>query len=338
MDEEGIKTILEGMGLHRIHTGDNGIWVRSSCPFIYRHSNAVDRHPSFGVSIHPDKPSTYTCFTCKRKGPLSVLLKKAEDHLGRKYDDELHRMAESDGAFNAAYLQDKLKKAELWNPSITVNGVRISKKKAESGPVTCQFSEDELASMRGLSLEVMLYLTGPDRKLTQETVDLWELGWNPVRSRIMIPIRDAEGKLLACSGRLFGQDKTKKNPKYMHSKGFRRDFVLFGEHLKTKSRKCYLVEGFFHTIYMYQLGYRNVLGVMGVYLSEIQEKKVKKWFDEVVVLADGDKAGTEMADRVADALKGDCVVRVAHCEPGMDANDLSPEEIEELVGPPNLLD
>jgi DNA primase len=148
----------------------------------------------------------------------------------------------------------------------------------------------------------------------------------------VVPIRDAEGKLVALSGRAWDDDS---GPKYLHSR-FKRDRELYGQHKRTESRKGYLCEGFFQVIYLWQNGYMNALGRMGTHLSKQQIAKLVEWFDHLVVVPDGDKAGRDSAKRISESLSGRiATVEVSGMPDKKDADSLEPSQLAELLGPKN---
>lgn len=187
----------------------------------------------------------------------------------------------------------------------------------------------DLADMRGLSEEATTYLAG--RGLSSETMAAWELGHRG--SRIAIPIRDYKQRLVGISGRLFGSHGS--GPKYLHSLGFRRDFFLYGESKIVEGRTGYVVEGFFDVIGLWQSGYTNGVAIMGSYPSKHQIEKFVRFFSDVVVLGDGDKAGREMALKVLEALRPRMPARIVEIPQGKDPADLSTDQKIELLGEPD---
>lgn len=120
------------------------------------------------------------------------------------------------------------------------------------------------------------------RGVTQETVRTCGLGLytgeSLLRGRIVIPIHNASGELIAYAGRaIAGQE-----PKYRFPAGFRKSLVLFNLHraIATKMRTVVAVEGFFDTIAVHQAGYAAV-GLMGSTLSRHQADLFAGHFDRV---------------------------------------------------------
>lgn len=133
-----------------------------------------------------------------------------------------------------------------------------------------------------------------------------------------------------CSGE--GKVET-KSPKFLHTKGFKRDLVLFGEHKIVKGRTAYIVEGHFDVIGLWQAGYRNALAIMGSYPSRQQVEKLVRWFTNVVILGDGDPAGSQMARSVEEALRSRMPARIAETILGRDPDQYTDGQLEERLGP-----
>jgi len=107
------------------------------------------------------------------------------------------------------------------------------------------------------------------------------------------------GQCPACSGEVVPWRKVcsgcgvKVPPKYMHSKGFRRNLLLYGEHLANKGGTVYVVEGNPDVLAMWQVGIRPVVAMLGtgVRAGSVQVEKLVRWWDRIIVVGDGDQAG-----------------------------------------------
>jgi hypothetical protein len=327
-------------------------WVRATCPLGYRHSSGADAHPSFAVSIHPGDSSSYRCLACGASGSLLSLLWRL-DADGRPVPKGAFEFLVKHNQINV----DKLADEPAPEPSDFRGRVRASKEYKPTQPRVSNFvnpDDEPQASVPEAALQKMMadllpradvldYLMrepDPDhdikgRRLTMPTIKAWELGWHPVEKRICIPIRDVSGNLVAISGRLFVESQ--HSPKYLHSR-FKRDRVLFGEHRHVEGlRRGYLFEGFFHVIYTWQEGYRNVLARMGTHLSRQQAERLIEWFDHLTIVPDGDKAGIESAARAKEMLEGQIkVVDIAPMPKGRDADNLPPDVLRGALGPPSV--
>ena len=95
-------------------------------------------------------------------------------------------------------------------------------------------------------------------------------GGGLLRHRIVFPIHDPEGQLVAHAGRSLDDGE----PRYLFPPGFHKSQVVFNLHRAVweSARWALVVEGFFDCLRVHQAGYRNVVALLGVSLSEMQEK------------------------------------------------------------------
>lgn len=147
------------------------------------------------------------------------------------------------------------------------------------------------------------------------------------RGRIMFPLSDDNGNVIAFSGRSISGDK--KIAKYLNSPEtpiFEKNKVLYNLHNARlnirKTGKVILFEGFMDTISADRIDVGNAVAIMGTSLSEAHLLKLKRIAKELIICCDGDDAGWEAAKRFAQlaARKGmDC--RIALLPNNMDPDD-----------------
>jgi DNA primase len=122
------------------------------------------------------------------------------------------------------------------------------------------------------------------------------------RGRLMFPIRNVRGKVVAFGGRALGEE----SPKYINSPEtdiFRKRKEFYGLHLAKRfvtaeDPRLFIVEGYLDQIRLYAAGLRNAVATLGTALTEDHVRILKRFVTEAVLVYDGDKAG-EMA-----ALRG----------------------------------
>src|SRR5205809_4857004 len=155
------------------------------------------------------------------------------------------------------------------------------------------------------------------------------------RGRIMFPIYNDVGEVIAFSGRLLKDEEG--TAKYLNSPEtplFRKGNVLFGLH-KTKraliEANCAVVcEGQLDLIALYEAGITNVVASQGTAFTENQARILKRFVDEVVLCFDSDPAGAKAAERSLDALlQNDFIVRVVELPAGEDPDSLVRREGKE---------
>lgn len=340
MDSEHIVTFLNRIGCRKIRAA--GRVVRASCPFEFRHGGGEDKSPSFAVTIS-DGESSFNCKACNIGGPLERLLHllDRDKRLNFKTLKEMTGFVLAHDQISLAELkrrQELLERREFGESKVKeIAGVEIS----AASPVLSSVPTVSLDLPTLPNEHLTQYFSEPDeealaylhgRGLSNETIRTWELRWHRFQKRIAIPVRDRKGRLVGISGRAVGRDRI---PKYLHSKGFRRDFYLFGEDKVESSGTGYLVEGQFDVIGLWQYGYRNVVAVLGSHLTKFQMEKIVQFFSEVVIVTDGDPPGREAAARFAGSLSSRLRgIRVVDVPDGKDPGSITEDEAIDLLGPP----
>jgi DNA primase len=155
------------------------------------------------------------------------------------------------------------------------------------------------------------------------------------RGRIMFPICNDVGEVIAFSGRLLKDEEGAA--KYLNSPEtalFRKGSVLFGLD-KTKraliEANCAVVcEGQLDLISLFESGITNVVAPQGTAFTEAQARILKRFVNEVVLCFDADAAGQKAAERSLDALlQNDLIVRVAEMPADEDPDSLVRREGKE---------
>lgn len=127
------------------------------------------------------------------------------------------------------------------------------------------------------------------------------------RERIMFPVRDEAGQVIAFSGRVLNTDS--QDAKYMNSPEspiFQKSKVLYNLDVSRpiirKKHKVIVMEGFMDVIAAAKAGIMNTVATMGTALTKEQINKLKRLTDAVTICYDGDSAGFEAAKRAAQLL------------------------------------
>jgi DNA primase len=150
--------------------------------------------------------------------------------------------------------------------------------------------------------------------------------WDRFRDRLMFPIRDGGGRVIAFGGRTMGDGE----PKYLNSA--ETPIYTKGQHLyglyearphMAKSRRALLTEGYLDVITLHQFGYGDACGVLGTALTPEQAKRLSGFASRVDLVFDGDPPGRKAALRAAQmflTLGGGC--RVVPLPDGEDVDSL----------------
>lgn len=151
----------------------------------------------------------------------------------------------------------------------------------------------------GMSIISNRYVEG--KELTQN--DLFDR----YAGRVMFPIQDDGGRVVAFGGRTLSTDK--KTAKYINSPEteiYNKSKILYGLWLGKKSIQdkdaCYLVEGYMDVIAMHQAGIENVVASSGTSLTVEQIKSIHRFTRNIIVLYDGDEAGQKASNRAIPLL------------------------------------
>jgi len=308
--------------------------MRARCPFH------AEKTPSFHVSA---ERGTYHCFGCgvggdifsfveaveglDFKGALKVLAEKAGVELvyqrgGKEQKDERDRLFELMEAATLFYVSrlDDASRAYLKErgaEEATINAFRIGLagndwSAASEFLKSKKFSDKEIIDA-GLA----------KKNERGSLVDKF-------RNRIMFPIADSAGRIVAFSGRSFGEHASPEAPKYLNSPEtplFHKSRILYGfDRAKTAMRKAacaVLVEGQMDLIMSHQAGWGNTLAVSGTAFTTEHAALIKRMTDNLVLALDADAAGIKAAGRAARAaLQMGLNVKVARIPNGSDPADL----------------
>ncbi len=149
--------------------------------------------------------------------------------------------------------------------------------------------------------------------------------YSKFRNRVMFPIANDAGKIIAFTGRTLATDE-KSGPKYLNSPEtgiYSKGRVLFNlDHAKEAIRKldyAILVEGQMDCISVYAAGFHNVIASSGTAFTEIQAKLLGRFSKNAVVNFDPDTAGAKATERTLGLLvEEEFQIKVLTLEQGFD--------------------
>jgi DNA primase len=149
--------------------------------------------------------------------------------------------------------------------------------------------------------------------------------YSKFRNRVMFPIANDAGKIIAFTGRTLGTDE-KAGPKYLNSPEtgiYSKSRVLFNlDNAKEAIRKldyAILVEGQMDCISVYAAGFHNVIASSGTAFTELQAKLLGRFSKNVVVNFDPDTAGAKATERTIGLLvEEEFNIKVLTLEQGFD--------------------
>jgi DNA primase len=154
-------------------------------------------------------------------------------------------------------------------------------------------------------------------------------GTGMMHGRIVIPIRNSRGELVAYAGRAVSAG----GPKYKLPVGFRKSLEVYNVHRAAIAGRdrVIVVEGYFDCLRVHQAGLPHVVALMGCDLSEQQEALLLDRFKQVVLMLDGDETGHGATRVIAARLSTRCSVGVAHVPDGAQPDQLPSDVIRQLL-------
>src|ERR1700733_6905260 len=153
------------------------------------------------------------------------------------------------------------------------------------------------------------------------------LGKGSMHGRIVIPIHNGKGELLAYAGRAIDGSE----PRYKFPAGFHKSLELFNLHRVRDEVSVVLVEGFFDCMKVTQVGFPCV-ALMGSTMSNAQVEIIREHFAHVVVMLDGDEAGREASEGIADRLRRLVYqVDLVTLNDGMQPDQLISDELHQML-------
>jgi DNA primase len=314
--------------------------LKAKCPF---HN---EKTPSFFVS---KERGTYYCFGCAAGGDIFTFVEEFE---GLDFKGALKLLADkagvSIGSFNKEEEGEKerlykvMEEATRYFENNLIGKTEIQDYLKSRGCTEKTLKDFRIGFADADWRTLCFYLK--KKGFSDKDIELAGLAkstdkgmYDRFRSRIMFPIMDSSGRVIAFSGRLFGEDE--KSAKYLNSPEtpiFSKSSVLYGiDKAKDAIRKnnfSILVEGQMDLVLSHQAGWKNTVATSGTALSDATLSKenaisnlglVRRLSNNIVLAFDADKAGinaTSRAGKIALSLGMD--VKVAMLPVGVDPADL----------------
>lgn len=302
------------------------------CPF---HN---EKSPSFSVS--PDR-QIFHCFGCGVGGNVYTFLMKIE---GITFKESLEQLAERANIQlptlenNADTAKEELKAkvykvneftAEFYHQNLYKPTAKIAQEYVKKRKMNKETLEAYRIGYSGKFDELYKALKaqgfGEKEILESGLVNKNDNGTyiDRYRNRLMFPICDVRGKVIAFGGRVLDDSK----PKYINSPEnvvYSKGRHLFGLNVAKKysEKRIIIVEGYMDVISLHQRGITNVVGALGTALTEQQGWLLRKSTEQVVLGFDADGAGQTAVARSMEILqKMGCDMRVLQIEGAKDPDE-----------------
>ena len=313
------------------------------CPFH------ADKDPSFTVS--PER-RMFHCFGCGKGGDVFRFLMELE---GKSFPDAIREVAEQFGV-------------TLPEREVTADERRSQDRRTrliEVNEAACRFFQDQLAAPAGRKTrEYLARRDTPDELIESFRIgsapDAWEaleshfkrekiplnlaeeLGlvargkrgghYDVFRGRVIFPIMDRRGKVIAFGGRLMEKDA--KGPKYLNSPAsaiYDKGSVLYGLYQAraaiSREGAALIAEGYFDVLAMVRHGFTHTVAPCGTALTQGQLTNVRRQASRVFAVFDGDPAGLKAAERAIPLfLRAGLDARRVRLPDGLDPDDYLGQE------------
>ena len=143
------------------------------------------------------------------------------------------------------------------------------------------------------------------------------------RDRIMFPIIDLRGNVIAFGGRIIDEGQ----PKYLNTSDtmvFKKSENIFALNFAKKKidKNIILAEGYMDVISLHQAGFENAVATLGTALTEGQVRLMSRYTNEVIISYDSDDAGRKASDRAIKMIRSaGMLVRVLTIPKGKDPDE-----------------
>ncbi|MEN9921713.1 MAG: primase, primase protein [Candidatus Parcubacteria bacterium] len=308
----------------------SGINLKGLCPF---HG---EKTPSFFVAPHR---GSFMCFGCGKKGDIFTFVQEIE---GIEFFDALKQLAEQAGVTLELQKTDSKEKKDSY--AILEKACLVFQSHLQK-----DIRAQEYLSGRGLSEQtIRQFRIGfiPDEwnllytelKNSFDEKEILESGlvikhengrvYDRFRGRIMFPIFDSNGKVIAFTGRVLIPEQ-KDTPKYVNSPEtslFSKSHVLYGLNFAKQSIRKHnfviLVEGQMDVIMSHQMGYSNTVASSGTAFTQDQLQIISKLTPNLLLAFDSDSAGLTTTAKVWEmAINQGLDVKIAYYEGAKDPAD-----------------
>ena len=304
-EQVSIKDVVDHYGL-QLRSRKGGDELVGLCPF---HGPGKSRDP-FRVSR---SKNNWHCFQCDRGGNVLDLVAQREDVSIREAALLLQQWFGVDRPADVA--EPPPNTVEPVNPPLTFELKNIDPKHP--------------------------YLK--ERGLDPDTIEYFGLGYYPgnrgrgyQKGRIVIPIHNEHGQLVAYAGRWPGEPPEDES-RYKLPVGFVKTAMVFNLHRATelaREKGLTIVEGFFGAMKVYQAGFPNVVALMGSYLSEQQKQLLVGALGEqgkVILMFDGDGDGRKCQEQCLTELSRHIFVKVVELDDGVQPDHLVDDQLRLLL-------
>lgn len=219
---------------------------------------------------------------------FKCLIEKEDDGIGLKYFASRQLSAETIKKFGLGYAPDSFDKLKNHLKSLG-------------------FSENDM---------IVANVCGKSQKTGR--------AYDRFRKKVIYPIYDLRGNVIAFGGRKFPGDDGAKYINSSDTPVFKKSKNLYGLNFakNSGSETAILTEGYMDTIALHQAGFHNAVGALGTSFTAEQANLLSRYFKEIVVTMDIDEAGQKATKRAIEILKTTGIkIRILQVEGGKDPDE-----------------
>ncbi|MBR3199041.1 MAG: DNA primase [Bacilli bacterium] len=322
------------------------------CPF---HD---DTNPSMSVN---NEKQIYKCFSC---GATGTVFKFLMDYENITFSEAVKKIADIGGVqveiSEPRKIKDYKTQHDIYDLSLKfyTNNINTTKGKEAKEYLKNRNIKDSIIKEFeiGLALDDKNTLSNILKKKFEmkEILKSGLVGKNDYgiydlfSNRIMFPLYDLNGKVVAYSGRIY---KTKDNSKYINTREteiFKKGELLYNYHrardIARQKNQIIIMEGFMDVIRAHTIDIKNVIATMGTAVTKNQANLIKKMAKEVILCFDGDEAGAKATKACAEELnKINVTPKIIRLEENLDPDEYiikyGKESFErKLNNPINIMD
>ncbi len=317
------------------------------CPF---HN---EKTPSF--TVYPDSQSYY-CFGCGAGGEVINFIRRAENldfyEAVRFLCDRYSLVMPADGVDDSLAVKRKRmydinkEAARFFNSCLFTEegkeGLDYFKSRGYKKSTITKFGMGYAPNggkelLKHLRAKGYSFEEAYEANLARKSEKYANSYYDAFRNRVMVPIIDARGNVVAFGGRVLDDSK----PKYINTSDtlvYKKSLGVFGLNFakNTKDKRLILVEGYMDAISLHQAGFDNAIACLGTALTSEMAHLLSRYADEIILSYDSDEAGQKATRRAIEIFNSiGMKIRVVHLSGGKDPDEIlrkyGPERFQSLI-------
>jgi DNA primase len=287
--KEQVKRVLTGSGITVQSELETEYMI--FCPF---HNN--NRTPAGEVN---KESGMFFCFSCRKSADLCELVMHSS---GRSYFESARFIKSKDQAID---LEQQINQ-QLYSKPEFVQFDELVLKRLYNNLLSSERAKDYFKY----------------RKINTSSWAKFSLGYSEKQDMVTVPVYSPDSMAIGFVGRSIEGKEFKNSP------GLPKSKTLFNLNNVKLSSKVYVVESSFDAIRLDQVGLPAV-ATLGATVSNAQIDLLQKYFNDIIIIADNDEAGSSMKDRIIEKL-GSRVSVIQLNNKYKDIGDMDDDSIKEL--------